>query len=76
MLVLIPLTFDRLMSVAFPLKYDSIITHRVSWLMVIMSWTPTVVTGLWDAVNFKIGETKVTTITLLIFTYLIEHSII
>ena len=58
-LVIIPLAVDRFVAVAFPFKYKIFITYEVSMVMVLLSWAPTVVTGLTDIVKFLLGSNQV-----------------
>ena len=59
MLVLIPMAVDRFIAVAFPVKYSSIVTYKVSIAMVVLSWVPSVGVGLNDAIRFFLGKNKV-----------------
>ena len=58
-LVLIPMAADRFIAVAFPVKYSSIVTYKVSMAMVVLSWVPSVGVGLNDAVKFFLGKNRV-----------------
>ena len=58
--VLMPLTIDRFVSIVFPTQYATIVSKRVSVVMVLGSWVPSVVTAAVDTAVYLSGYIPIT----------------
>ena len=60
MFTLFPLTIDRFIAVVFATKYKVWVTTTISWILVILSWMPSLVYHiLFDGIKYALGKVEV-----------------
>ena len=59
MVVLVPLTFDRFVSVVLTLQYKRIVNPFTAKIMVALTWVPLLVLICYDSITYVTGTTLV-----------------